>query len=971
MQPKNNCPKLRTLLCMLITGSTLVLVFHPPASSQEDSKKQPAPAAKQTAPLPSRPPIGNSRALASTNSAENSAARGIVNTSAAPIDFARAPANSAANGVAAAQWLNNARNPSMPCCPITAINGTTGIVTAKVNATGQTFQFTLTNKTLYGQLRMGKAVYANLSAKTVSLDGRTAAGSIVSIAAAPATKPSACCAVTDISSNTGVVTANVNATGQAFQFTLSNAASFQQLRAGTPVYANFSAKTVSLDGKTAAGSIVNTSAAPIDFARGPGNSAKDSLAQVIPPNEARGTVSQIVPPDDARGSPAVPNAAGGTSLQPHSGSAPVDLIAAKGWLLFQTTSLTVTQVGNTYFTTPLQVASLQLQPIAQCSAGCPSGVQYRIYQTAGQGSFDTGILTFTSPVVKWTPPGVGQYQFTAIVDPKNKLNESIDERADNTETLTLTVAHPDLVELRGWWAYQNGEGLPIAATGSNSSLSLPLATTNLSVGLQNNTYPPTNSVPYRIYQTAGPGSFDSGILSAGAVGANGPGAQGVITPSPTITWTPPALGQYQFLALIDPNNQFGESPDQQGDNTETLTITVLPPQSAGGTPRPSLPPIDSSKKKGDSSVLGMPALTTTLPSTNNQAPAGRASLPPACCVITGIDSKSGVVTAKVDAAGQTFQFAAGSKTLSRLQVGQEIYANFKSNQVSLDGQHSAGTITTAGTPPLSPSTASQSVAQPSGGQAPSSGGTVTRKNSTPKAAGVEGANRGQLQAQFSRQIDPCSVASAAEFKSAAAAPLSIAFPITHQHDGDELTLYDPSLSNATCAPLHVWIEAKAQFKQTRGFPQFESTGHILFDSLVLGVIQSTVPANDPVTSASFRSASLCFTDIHVDDFNLKDIPNWYDDTTMRADINAHLVGKGKCTDISTPISAYLQTGGTIPPSDQAGAGSTQTTPAKAPGTKPGQHSAGQVISGNIASPSAASPRELSESERPYTDSGER
>src|SRR6266478_9060446 len=68
-----------------------------------------------------------------------------------------------------------------PCCQITAINSTTGVVTAKVDATGQEFQFTLTDAALLRTLKVGQAVYANLTTKQVSLDGQHPVGQIVSV----------------------------------------------------------------------------------------------------------------------------------------------------------------------------------------------------------------------------------------------------------------------------------------------------------------------------------------------------------------------------------------------------------------------------------------------------------------------------------------------------------------------------------------------------------------------------------------------------------------------------------------------------------------------------------------------------------------------------------------------------------------------------------------------------------------------
>jgi hypothetical protein len=75
-----------------------------------------------------------------------------------------------------------------PCCGITAMNANSGVVTARVTATGVTFQFTVASPQVLATLRIGQGVYANFTAKQVSLDGRSACCQIVSSSpvAAPA-----------------------------------------------------------------------------------------------------------------------------------------------------------------------------------------------------------------------------------------------------------------------------------------------------------------------------------------------------------------------------------------------------------------------------------------------------------------------------------------------------------------------------------------------------------------------------------------------------------------------------------------------------------------------------------------------------------------------------------------------------------------------------------------------------------------
>lgn len=73
-----------------------------------------------------------------------------------------------------------------PCCGITGIDLATGIVTAKVTATGSEFEFRVTNQRTLATLKVGQAVYANFAGKQVSLDGRSACCAIIGGPKAPA-----------------------------------------------------------------------------------------------------------------------------------------------------------------------------------------------------------------------------------------------------------------------------------------------------------------------------------------------------------------------------------------------------------------------------------------------------------------------------------------------------------------------------------------------------------------------------------------------------------------------------------------------------------------------------------------------------------------------------------------------------------------------------------------------------------------
>ncbi len=79
--------------------------------------------------------------------------------------------------------------------------------------------------------------------------------------ALPAYGAAPCCTVTGVNAKTGMVTARETATGRSFQFKATNAALLKTLSAGSPIYANFSTKQVSVNGEVPCCSIVSLSAA--------------------------------------------------------------------------------------------------------------------------------------------------------------------------------------------------------------------------------------------------------------------------------------------------------------------------------------------------------------------------------------------------------------------------------------------------------------------------------------------------------------------------------------------------------------------------------------------------------------------------------------------------------------------------------------------------------------------------------------
>src|SRR3989454_10608079 len=65
-----------------------------------------------------------------------------------------------------------------PSSQITAINHQTGVVTAEVKATRQTFEFRVNDAALFKSLSIGQGVYPNFQTRQVSLDGKTPSGTI-------------------------------------------------------------------------------------------------------------------------------------------------------------------------------------------------------------------------------------------------------------------------------------------------------------------------------------------------------------------------------------------------------------------------------------------------------------------------------------------------------------------------------------------------------------------------------------------------------------------------------------------------------------------------------------------------------------------------------------------------------------------------------------------------------------------------
>ncbi len=74
--------------------------------------------------------------------------------------------------------------------------------------------------------------------------------------------------------------------------------------------------------------------------------------------------------------------------------------------------------------------------------------------------------------------------------------------------------------------------------------------------------------------------------------------------------------------------------------------------------------------------------------------------PAPCCSVTGLDPAKNLVTARENANGRVFRFSVPDKLeMEKVRVGQPVYANFKTREVSLNGTSSCCKIVELGAPP--------------------------------------------------------------------------------------------------------------------------------------------------------------------------------------------------------------------------------------------------------------------------------
>src|SRR6266403_5756084 len=180
-------------------------------------------------------------------------------------------------------WLTPQASAAAACCKITAIDPHTGVVTARQDASGQTFQFAASPAVLR-TLRLGQGVYANLRSRQVSIDGRSACCNIVNIGPAGNTPPSS---FGNSRAPAQIAPAGGNPPG-------AQLAPVRGVRGGTQISPPNDVKAAGSQVIPPEGSRV------IGNQVSPSNDAKAGLNQIIPPNGRIVGRDQITPPNNLR-----------------------------------------------------------------------------------------------------------------------------------------------------------------------------------------------------------------------------------------------------------------------------------------------------------------------------------------------------------------------------------------------------------------------------------------------------------------------------------------------------------------------------------------------------------------------------------------------------------------------------------------------------------------------------------------------
>jgi hypothetical protein len=145
-----------------------------------------------------------------------------------------------------------------------------------------------------------------------------------------------------------------------------------------------------------------------------------------------------------------------------------------------------------------------------------------------------------------------------------------------------------------------------------------------------------------------------------------------------------------------------------------------------------------------------------------------------------------------------------------------------------------------------------------------------------------------------KQIDPCLFASEGVLKAVLQAGLTAKppgyFPYGVQNGGSNFILSNPKVEQVTCPHMTITVTADVKYWETRGFPQFQTSGRVEFQSPLLANVVYKIPTDlagtsPPVTSSNLVSADLALTHVNITSLKIDKVPRWLNPPWIRSCLN--------------------------------------------------------------------------------------
>lgn len=275
-----------------------------------------------------------------------------------------------------------------------------------------------------------------------------------------------------------------------------------------------------------------------------------------------------------------------------------------------------------------------------------------------------------------------------------------------------------------------------------------------------------------------------------------------------------------------------------------------------------------------------------------------------CCTVTAIDARSGVITAKESATGRSFTFRLRDlNALRMLRVGQPVFANFAASEVSLDGKSAGGQI--IGVAPAG------GVADP-GAPASSHAAPVSQNLNLPVGINPPAVVR-------DKTVDPCKLANAGFLQQVLQTGIQQFLPPNINNDGKHIDFSNPSIQQVTCPNLTLKLQLDVQYRETRGFPQFQTSGSMVIESpLVADVKYSSASGSTTVTAANLLQATAILSNPQITSLKIERVPSWLEPAFIRECLNGQHTDWG-CKDVFQAVKfditayakLYLEQGSTL------------------------------------------------------------